>query len=200
MSELVGSVPAKQSAAESGSGVAKRPRGRLALELVAMRGKDVVGVRHLHDGGTAWVGNAAETMARISMRDFGGQPIIVGAVQSGTYAVQVPPRARARIHGADGIPRLVVGPHRIELLEGERAVVVLGAVQIRAQVVPFDLPAPRFKVTASAAVWVAVLGAVYAAAIALNTALAQPAPQRLVPGAMHRIHARFLPHGAAEMP
>jgi hypothetical protein len=194
MSELVGGVPAKQAAPESGSGAAKKPHGRLALELVAMRGKDVVGVRHLHDGGTAWVGNVAETMARVSMREFGGQPLIVGEVRSGTYTVQVPPRARARIHGADGIPRLVVGPHRIELLEGERAVVVLGAVQIRAQVVPFEVPAPRFKVTAAAAVWVAVLGAVYAAAIALTTVIAQPPPQRLVPGAMHRIHARFLPH------
>ena len=85
-----------------------------------------------YDGGTAWVGNVAETMARVSMREFGGQPLIVGEVRSGTYAVHVPPRARARIHGADGIPRLVVGPHRVELLEGERAVVVLGAVQIRA--------------------------------------------------------------------
>ena len=64
MSEPVGSVPVKQPTAESGGSGARRPRGRLALELVAMRGKDVVGVRHLLDGGTAWVGNAAETMAR----------------------------------------------------------------------------------------------------------------------------------------
>src|SRR5262249_56378770 len=71
MSEPVGSVPAKQPAPDA---AAKRPRGLLALELVAMRGKDVVGVRHLHEGGSAWVGNAAETMARVPMREFGGHP------------------------------------------------------------------------------------------------------------------------------
>jgi hypothetical protein len=189
MSEPVGSVPAKQPVADA---AARRPRGQLALELVAMRGKDVVGVRHLHEGGSAWVGNAAETMARVPMRDFGGHPLVVGEVRSGTYAVEVPPRARARVHGTDGIPRLLVGPHRIELHEGERAVLVLGAVQIRAQVVPFEVPAPRFKVTAGAAAWVAVLGVVYAVAIALTTTLAQPPAQRLERGAMQRIHARFL--------
>src|SRR5262245_37964167 len=120
MSEL---VTAKHSAAEAGGASARRSRGRLALELVAMRGKDVVGVRHLQEGGTAWVGNVGETIARVSMREFGGQPFMVGDVRAGTYTVQVPPRARARVHGWDGIPRLVVGPHRAELREGERAVV-----------------------------------------------------------------------------
>ena len=192
MSELVGSVPAKQPAAQEGSAGARRPHGRLALELVAMRGKDVVGVRHLLDGGTAWVGNAAETMARMSMREYGGQPFMVGTVRSGAYLVDVPPRARARIHGADGIPRLVVGPHHVELQMGERAVLVLGAVQIRAAVVPFELPAPRFKLTSGAIGWVAALGAVYAAAIALTAALAQPPALHLTPGAMHRLHERFL--------
>jgi hypothetical protein len=200
MSELVGSAPAKQAAPESGSGAARRPRGRLALELVAVRGKDVVGVRHLHEGGTAWVGNVAETMARVSMRELGGQPLMVGEARAGTYAVHVPPRARARIHGADGIPRLVVGPYRIELLEGERAVVVLGGVQIRAQVVPFEVPAPRFKVTAAAAACVAVLGLVYAAAIAVTAAIAQPTPERLPHGTMQQIHARFLHHAATGAP
>jgi hypothetical protein len=195
MSELVGSVPAKQPAAESGSGGPRRPRARLALELVAMRGKDVVGVRHLHDGGTAWVGNAVETMARLSMREYGGQPFMVGTVRAGAYVVDVPPRARARIHGSDGIPRLVMGPHHVELLEGERAVLVLGAVQIRVAVVPFEVPAPRFKITTAAVAWVAALGTVYAAAIALTAALAQPVPQHLAPGAMHRLHARFLHEG-----
>jgi hypothetical protein len=195
MSKLVGSAPAKPPAGEAGSGPATKPRGRLALELVAMRGKDVVGVRHLHDGGTAWVGNVAETLARLPMREFGGQPLVVGEVRSGTYAVQVPPRARARVHAGDGIPRLLMGPHRVELLEGERAVLVLGAVQIRAQVVPFEVPVPRFKVTAGVAAWVAVLGAVYVAAIALSAALVEPAPARAEPGTMQRVHQRFLsPH------
>jgi hypothetical protein len=194
MSELTGSVPEKQAAAETGSGVCRRPRGRLALELVSMRGKDVLGVRHVQEGGTAWVGNVADTMARVSMREYGGQPLIIGEARAGTYAVQVPPRARARVHGADGVPRLVVGPHRIELREGERAVVVLGALQIRAQVVPFEVPAPRLKVTAGAAAWLAVLGAVYAAAIALTAVMAQPPPTHLDRGRMLRIHERFLPH------
>ena len=73
---------------------------------------------------------------------------------------------------------------------------VLGAVQIRAAVVPFEVPAPRFRITAGAIAWVAALGAVYAAAIALTATLAQPAPLHLEPGAMHRIHARFLQGGA----
>jgi hypothetical protein len=194
MSELVGSVPAKQGGLEAGSGAGKRPGSLLALELVAMRGKDVVGVRHLHDGGTAWIGNTAETISRISMREYGGQPLIVGEVRSGTYAVNVPPRARARVHGSDGIPRLLVGPHRVELREGERAVVVLGAVQIRAQVVPFEVPAPRFKVTTGAAAWIAVLAMLYAAAVALTAALAQPTAPLAQPG-VARAHERFLLHG-----
>jgi hypothetical protein len=190
MSELVGSVPVKAAAGDAGA--VKRPRGRLALELVAMRGKDVVGVRHLHEGGSAWIGNTAETIARVPMREYGGHARVVGEVRSGTYAVEVPPRARARLHGADGIPRLLVGPQRIELHEGERAVLVLGAVQVRAQVVPFEVPAPRFRLTAAAAAWVAVVGVVYAVALALTASVAQPPAQRLHPGAMQRIHARFL--------
>jgi hypothetical protein len=177
MTELLGGLPANESraAAPEGSAAARRPRGHLALELVAMRGKDVVGVRHLQEGGSAWIGNTAETMARVSMREYGGDPLLLGEVRSGTYAVQVPPRARARVHGGDGVPRLVVGPHRAELLPGERVVVVLGAVQIRAQVVPFEVPAPRFKVTGGVAAWLAVLGAVYAAAIALTALTGQAA-------------------------
>ncbi len=194
MSEQVGSVPEKQAATETGSGICRRPRGRLALELVSMRGKDVLGVRHVQEGGTAWVGNVADTMARVSMREYGGQPLIIGEARAGTYAVQVPPRARARVHGADGIPRLMVGPHRVELREGERAVVVLGGVQIRVQVVPFEVPAPRLKVTAGAAAWLAVLGAVYAAAILLTAAMTQPAATHLERGRMARIHERFHAH------
>jgi hypothetical protein len=88
-----------------------------------------------------------------------------------------------------------VGPHRVELREGERAVLVLGAVQVRAQVVPFEVPAPRFKVTAATAAWVALLGLVYAAAIAYAAASGHPAPSRAEPGGMGRIHERFLPKG-----
>jgi hypothetical protein len=191
MSEVGGSVQVKQPAAEAGGSSAKRPRGRLALELVAMRGKDVVGVRHLQEGGTAWVGNVADPLARVPLRDLGGQPLVVGEVRSGTYAVQVPPKARARVHGGDGIPRLLVGPQRVELLEGERAVVVLGPVQIRAQVVPFEVPASRFKIH-GVAVWVAVMAAVYAAAVAISAALVQPAAMRADPGAMERVLRAYM--------
>src|SRR6185437_6775812 len=195
MSELLGSLPARQPAAEAGGGAARRPSGRVALELVAMRGKDVIGVRHLQEGGAAWVGNVADPLVRVPLRDLGDRPFIVGEVRSGTYAVEVPPRARARVHRGDGVPRILVGPERLELHEGERAVVVLGAVQVRAQVVPFEVASPRFKVTPKLAAWVVVLGVVYAAAIAVSAALVQPAPLRADPGAMERIHAPFLHHG-----
>jgi hypothetical protein len=193
MSELLGGLPANQATLPAAAGAAKRPGGRLALELVAMRGKDVVGVRHLDEGGTAWIGNNAETLARVSVRDYGGQPFIVGYVRSGIYAVHVPPRARARVHGADGIPRLLVGPHRVELRDGERAVLVLGGVQIRAQVVPFEVPSSRFK--AGAALWMVVLGVLYAAAVAVTATLTQPAASPAHSGGMLRAHERFLTHG-----
>jgi len=195
MSELLGGVPANQAGPEAAAGAGKRPSGRLALELLAMRGKDVVGARHLHEGGTAWVGNTAETMARVSMREHGGQPVIVGDVRAGRYAVHVPPRARARVHGADGIPRLLMGPARVELREGERAVLVLGPVQIRAQVVPFEVPAPRFKVTRGAVAWTAVLGVLYAAAVVFSAVLAHPTATLAQPGGIQRAHERFLSHG-----
>jgi hypothetical protein len=194
MSELLGSASARQAEAEAGVGSARRPRGRLALELVAMRGKDVVGVRHLIDGGTAWVGNVAEAIARISMREYGGQPFLVGRVDGATYTISVPPRARGRIHGSDGIPRLVIGPHTVRLTEGERAVLVIGPVQIRAQVVPFETAAGGLRMTVGVAGWLAVLAALYVAALGLSTTLSSPLPP-LDHGAMARIHARFLPAG-----
>jgi hypothetical protein len=181
-----------RQAVEAGAG--KRPRGRLALELMAVRGKDVVGARHVLDGGTAWVGNVSDAIARVPMAAFGGQPLIVAEASAGIYVLHVPPRARARIHGSDGIPRLVVGPYRIELREGERAVVVLGAVQIRGRVVPYEVSEPRFGRAAQVTVWLAVLAGIYAVALALSAAFSRPpASPRLDPGAMQRLHARFLP-------
>jgi hypothetical protein len=192
MSELVG-LPVKQAAAETPNGPPRRAGGRVALELVAMRGKDVVGVRHLREGGAAWIGDTPETLVRMSMREHGGQPFIVGDVRAGTHAVHVPPRARARVHPSSGVPRLLSGPQRVELQEGERAVVVLGAIQIRAAVVPFEVQAPRFKITAGAAALALVLAAVYAAAIALTAAMVEPPPARLTPGALQRIEQRVRP-------
>ncbi|MFT3768521.1 MAG: hypothetical protein QM820_24000 [Minicystis sp.] len=200
MSEPVGSVSVKHAEVESTSGSGRRPRGRLALELVAMRGKDVIGVRHLRDGGTAWVGSVSDAIARVPSRDLGGHPFLVGEVRSGTYVLHLPARARARMHGLDGIPRLMVGPHRMELREGERAVLVLGPVQIRAQLVPFDTAPSGFKVSATIGVWVAAIGLVYAAALAISAALAQPSPPRVEPGAMHRIHGKYLTPAAQAKP
>jgi hypothetical protein len=194
MSELLGSAPAREAEVEVGAGSARRPRGRLALELVAMRGKDVIGVRHLIDGGTAWVGNVTEAIARISMREYGGQPFLVGRADGATFTISVPPRARGRIHGSDGIPRLVMGPHTGRLTEGERAVLVIGPVQIRAQVVPFETASGGFRMTVGVAGWLAVLAALYVGALGLSTSLsARTAP--LDHGKMARIHARFLSAG-----
>jgi hypothetical protein len=196
MSEPVDRVLAKNGEAEPAPSTGRRTRGRVALELVAMRGKDVLGVRHLVDGGTAWIGNVSESLARLSMREFGGQPIMIGEVRAGTYALHVPPRARARAHGWDGIPRLMIGPHRIELREGERAVLVLGAVQIRAQVVPFEVSTAGSRMPLRVAAWAAAIGLVYVGALALASALGPSTPPRLTTGAVQRIHQRFLPEKA----
>src|SRR5262249_30027726 len=150
-----------------------------ALELVAVRGKDVIGVRHVRDGGTAWIGNVADTLARIparELRELGGEPMIVGEAKAGTFALHVPPRARARHHRADGIPRLMMGPQRIELREGERAVLVLGAVQIRAQVVPFEAAPGASSLRATLGLWLAAIAVLYAATLALSAVFAPPPP------------------------
>ena len=73
-------------------------------------------------------------------RDGGlrGAPMILGEVTTEGFLVHVPPSARARMHGADGLGRLVMGPETLALREGDKTVVVLGAVQIRARVVPVE--------------------------------------------------------------
>lgn len=192
MSEVGGHAAANAVDTEAPGAGARRGRGRPALELVALRGKDVIGVRHLRPGGAAWVGNVADSLARVPARDLGGQPLVVGEVRGGAYTLHVPPRARARYHGADGIPRLVMGPHRIDLKEGERAVVVLGAVQIRAQVVPFEAPPGGLSLRAVAA-WAAVAALASAALIAISTALAEAPRPRLDPGSLDQLHQRLAP-------
>ena len=193
MSELVKSVPAVKEPVSPES-TTKRTHAQKALELVAMRGKDVIGVRHLLDGAAAWVGHVSDALARVPMQEFGGQPFMAGEVRGGSFLLHIPPKARARLHGADGIARILVGPHQIRLQEGERAVVVLGQVQIRAQVTSVEAVSNGMGVTASAAGWIAFVGAVYIAALALCAALAPPAPPRLDQGAMKRIHQPFMTH------
>lgn len=186
MSEVSGRAPSNAEATEK----APRARGRRALELVATRGKDVVGVRHVLEGGRAWVGNVADAIARAPLRDLGGHPHIVGEVQRGAYVIHVPPRARARLHGSDGVPRLLVGPHRVELGEGDRAVLVLGALHVRAQVVPFETAKEGLR-AGEVGAWVALVALVYAAALVVSSALTATPPPRVEP-AMERIHQRIL--------
>lgn len=187
MSDTGGIVAAKRAGAESAES------GPLALELVAMRGKDVVGVRHLVDGGRAWVGPVADALARVPARDLGGHPYLVGEVRGDCFALSIPPRARARLHGTDGIPRLMIGPHRIDLQRGERAVLVLGAVQIRAQLVPFAaVGSPALKVAGAVMAWLGVIGLVYAAGMALASLLAERTPP-IEPSTLERVGAPLLP-------
>jgi hypothetical protein len=187
MSETGGIVAAKRAGVESAES------GPLALELVAMRGKDVVGVRHLVDGGRAWVGPVADALARVPARDLGGHPYLVGEVRGGAFALSIPPRARARLHGADGIPRLMIGPHRIDLRRGDRAVLVLGGVQIRAQLVPYAAAgSPALKLAGTVVAWLGVIGLVYAAGMALAALLADR-PSPVEPGALERVGTPLLP-------
>jgi hypothetical protein len=131
------------------------------------------------------------------MREFGGQPLIVGEVTQDEYAVYVPPRARARMHGASGIPRLLVGPHKLTLTPGERAVLVLGQVQIRARLVDIESFASSSVVPGGIAVWVAFTATIYAAALAVCAAFAPVPSQQLDHGGMQRVHGPFLPKVAS---
>jgi len=105
------------------------------LELVVMRGRDVIGVRHLLDGHACWIGPAQSSILNVPMTRFGGHPQVIAEVAEARCKVYVPPNARARMHGKDGLGRLLVGPAEVEITEGERAVVVLGMEQIRTRVI-----------------------------------------------------------------
>lgn len=156
-----------------------------ALELVALRGRDVVGVRHVVAGERAWVGDVGESLLRLPARDLEGGPFVVGEVAGDRFVLHVPPRARARASGADGLGRLFVGPARVPLGPGDRAVLVLGRVQIRARVVP--LSALGRRATSS---WVATVArtlaavlVVYALVLAASALVAPPLPARATLGA-----------------
>lgn len=164
---------------------------RRALEVVAVRGKDVIGVRHLLGGGKAWIGNADESLARIAMGPFGGSAMIVAEVEGAEQVVNVPPKARARIHPREGLASITVGPQRVVLGEGDRIVVVLGGVQLRVQGVAIETFARGLGGTSAATRWLIVVGAIYVAALAICAALA--------PGA-HPKPAKTEPRPAAESP
>jgi hypothetical protein len=196
MSELVRTAHAwpEQSARPGSNG--KGVETRQALELVAVRGRDVLGVRHLVEGGTAWVGNVSDALARIQLKEFGGQPLLVGEVISGEYTLYIPARARARMHKRGDLPRLLAGPHRIALCEGERAVLVLGPVQIRAQVVRVA-HSPTRAALAGAAGWIALAAVSYVTALGICAALAPPPSLTLQRGVLQRLHAPYLPPAGA---
>lgn len=158
---------------ETGTGKAQ------ALELVVMRGKDVVGVRHILDG-RAHVGVDAQAIAKVPA----ARSEVIAEVVGGRFTLFVPAGTRARLHQADGLARLLRGPAEVTLVKGDRAVLVLGTLQIRAQIVPVEV-APRTAPVASLSAraggagrmgerrapgmlsWVAMAGTLYAAALAI---------------------------------
>jgi len=191
MSDLMRSAHALAEQSEGAGSSGKRVETRPALELVATRGRDVLGVRHLVEGGTAWVGNVTDALARITLDEFGGQPLLVGEVLSGEHMLYIPARARARTHKRGDLPRLLAGPHRIALSEGERAVLVLGAVQIRARIVQVALSPTRAALTGAAG-WIALAAASYVMALGICAALASPPSLTLDRGILQRLHAPYL--------
>jgi hypothetical protein len=196
MSEVQRTAPAADTGAQrkaSHTGEKARACSRKrALELVAMRGREVIGVRHLIEGGTAWVGDVREALARIPMKALGGQPLVVGAVTRDEYALYVPPRARARMHCVSGVPRLLVGPDKLSLVPGDRVVLVLGQVQIRARIVDVEALAERPQPSGWIAGWVALVVTIYLGALAVCAALAPPPVPHLERGALQRIEEQLL--------
>lgn len=156
-----------------------------ALELVAVRGAEVIGVRHLLAGTRAWIGTQNDAIAPVPVDAFGGAPVAIGEATSDAFFVQVPPKARARVHGADGLGRLLVGPERVELGEGDKVVVVLGPVQVRAQVVSVETMSRSSKPASGAFGWIAVVGALYVGALAMCAWISPSAPTHLTRGVQH---------------
>jgi hypothetical protein len=191
MSELFRTAQASTEQGVEAGKKGKEAQTRPALELVAVRGRDVLGVRHLLEGGTAWVGNVTDAIAHVQLTEFGGQPLLVGEVTAGEHAVYIPPRGRARMHKRGAMPRLLVGPARIALHEGERAVLVLGPIQIRAQIVRVALSPTRAAFTGPAA-WIALAAGAYLIALGIFAAMAPPPTQALERGILQRLHAQYL--------
>jgi hypothetical protein len=173
-------------AARAGGAFAHARATKRALELVAVRGVEVVGVRHLLAGARAWIGTPSDAIAHISMDPFGGTPLVLGEATPTDFLIHVPPRARARTHGADGLGRLAMGPVTLSLREGDKTVVVLGAVRIRAQVVSIETLSRGGGVPATAIRWIAALGGLYLGVLALCAWLSPPSTPRLEHGSLQR--------------
>jgi hypothetical protein len=143
----------------------KTTRGR-ALELVVVRGAEVLGVRHLLAGASAWLGSA-DSIAPVSMAGFGGRPVAIGEATTSRFYVQVPPNARARLRSADGLPRILAGAQRLQLRRGDTVVIVLGPVSVRARLVAVDGVGRTPNLADRALRWVAVLSVLYLVALGL---------------------------------
>lgn len=168
-----------------------------ALEIVVTRGRDVIGVRHLLDRGACWVGPAQSTIANIPMTQFGGRASLIAEVVDGRSKVHVPPRARARTHGKDGLGRLLTGPVEIEIAEGERAVVVLGAVQIRARVIQIETVGKVEPYHRRDAVkWLLIAATLYFMVFGICALVVPDKPKQLESGAMQRAVATMLDRAA----
>lgn len=165
-----------------------------ALELVALRGRDVIGVRHVLDG-RAHVGSDPSAIARVPTGD------VIAEVEGERFSLLVPAGARARLHHADGLARLLTGPTQASLHEGDRAVLVLGSIQIRAQIVQVEIMArsgsfaPRWSSRPSAdgpglLRWVGLVGALYATALAICVVFAPRDRERLETGIARVIAAQ----------
>ncbi|MRG95140.1 hypothetical protein [Polyangium spumosum] len=173
--------------ASAGRDVEAAEGAHKALELVALRGTEVLGVRHVLEGGACWIGQAPDTLARIPTAEYGGQAIAVAEVREGQFTLHVPPRARGRTHGKDGLGRLVMGPVSLEVEEGDRAVIVLGPVQIRARLVAIEATGKeRVRIPSETRRLLTVMGALYVTALALCAAIAPARPEPLPQGAIRR--------------
>lgn len=167
-----------------------------ALEVVATRGADVLGVRHLLEGGACWVGPAQSSIANIPMSDYGGASMVAEVVD-GQCRLHVPPRARARTHGKDGLGRLLMGPVDLDIAEGDRAVVVLGAVQIRARVVNIETAGKVEPYRRRDALkWLLAVATLYFVVLGVCALVAPEKPKQLEPGALQRAVAATLDRAA----
>ena len=137
-----------------------------------MRGRDVIGVRHLLDGARATVGRGPDAFARISIGDA-GQDVTIAEVDRGEFSLLVPPRARVRSHLASGLGQLGIGPQRLVLAEGDRSVLVFpGGIHVRAQIVPIETFSRSLGATRHPARWLAVAASLYVAALIVCATLA----------------------------
>jgi hypothetical protein len=163
-----------------------KPANRRALELVALRGRDVVGVRHVLDGGRATLGTGEDAIVRVAHAGLTG--ITVAEVQGDAFVLHVPPKARVRRHLASGLGRLGVGPETFPLGTGDRAVLVLdNGVTVRARVVDIEASAGVQPRSSSPLRWIVAVGALYVAILALCASLVPGPPPTALAGPAQRV-------------